>query len=138
MLYIISSLISTCIIQALEYLPILFQLRSESIDLAAQPLFLARKRRRRFSSDVNATRRLKRRDGEQGEAVGNGVTKGGVRERVEQKGMNETEKVRLIKGRLNDGVCPPTSIRVLPPSHPIRRGSLARTNAESSRGFLKF
>lgn len=47
--------------------------------------------------------------------------------------MTEREKVRLIKGRLNDGVCPPTSIRVLPPSHPIRRGSLARANAESSR-----
>lgn len=110
MLYIISSLISTCIIQALEYLPILFQLRSESIDLAAQPLFLARKRRRRFSSDVNATGRLKkRRDG-----AGRSGRKRSYEEEREkgeeggEKGMNEREKVRLIKGRLNDGVCPPT------------------------------
>lgn len=68
----------------------------------ARPFSFARNVDGDFPLGVNATPgELKRgrRDG----GLGNGV----ARRARAGVGVNEREKVRLIKGRLNDGVCPP-------------------------------
>lgn len=54
----------------------------------------------------------------------------------EKRRANEREKVRLIKGRLNDGVCPPTSIPAL--RTPFTGGVWLELTRKVPRGFLKF
>jgi len=76
-------------------------------------------RQRRFSFGVNAT--------------------GGLQKMEGRNGGIEEKKVRLIKERLNDELCPPPVHSQSPLPRPASSGDGASANAESSRGIsMKF